>query len=40
MINRKGGFLVEDDKEVDEDFRRKEMQRERERMLQNIEPRS
>jgi DNA-repair protein complementing XP-A cells len=39
MANSKGGFLVEDDQEVDEEQRRKEMQRERERAKQNLEPR-
>ena len=39
MVNSKGGFLVEDDKEVDEDLRAKERERERERAMQNLEPR-
>lgn len=38
MVNSKGGFLVEDGKEVDEDMRAKERQRERERAMQNVEP--
>ena len=39
MVNSKGGFLVEDEKEVDEDMRAKERERERERAMKNIEPR-
>ncbi|KAH7924000.1 hypothetical protein BV22DRAFT_1067601 [Leucogyrophana mollusca] len=38
MVNSKGGFLVEDGKEVDEDLRAKERERERQRAVQNIEP--
>ncbi|KAI6134063.1 hypothetical protein EV401DRAFT_2053198 [Pisolithus croceorrhizus] len=38
MVNSKGGFLVEDGKEADEDMRAKERQRERERAMQNVEP--
>ncbi|KAL4069450.1 XPA protein C-terminus-domain-containing protein [Scleroderma citrinum] len=38
MVNSKGGFLVEDGKEVDEDLRAKERERERERAMQNTEP--
>ncbi|KAJ7357042.1 thioesterase-like superfamily-domain-containing protein [Mycena albidolilacea] len=38
MVNSKGGFLVEDDKEVDEDLLRKEKERERERIQKNMEP--
>jgi len=39
MVNSKGGFLVEDGKEVDEERIRKEKQRERERARQDQEPR-
>ena len=39
MVNTKGGFLVEDDKEVDETMIAKEKQRERERARHNQEPR-
>jgi DNA-repair protein complementing XP-A cells len=39
MVNSKGGFLVEDGKEVDEDSRAKERERERQRAKQNLEPR-
>ena len=39
MVNSKGGFLVEDDKEVNEDQRIRERQRERERAMANLEPR-
>jgi DNA-repair protein complementing XP-A cells len=38
MVNSKGGFLVEDGKEVDEDSRAKERERERQRAKQNLEP--
>ncbi|KZP32226.1 hypothetical protein FIBSPDRAFT_916452 [Athelia psychrophila] len=38
MVNSKGGFLVEDNKEVDEDARIKARERERERSKQNAEP--
>ncbi|KAG1783678.1 hypothetical protein EV702DRAFT_958446 [Suillus placidus] len=38
MVNSKGGFLVEDGKEVDEDLRAKERERERQRAKQNLEP--
>ena len=38
MVNSKGGFLVEDGKEVDEDIRAKEKERERQRAQQNAEP--
>lgn len=38
MVNSKGGFLVEDGKEVDEDSRVKERERERQRAKQNLEP--
>ncbi|KAF8527892.1 XPA protein C-terminus-domain-containing protein [Hysterangium stoloniferum] len=38
MVNSKGGFLVEDDKEVDENQRMKERQRERERAMANLDP--
>jgi DNA-repair protein complementing XP-A cells len=39
MVNSKGGFLVEDGKEIDEDARRKEKERERQRAQQNLDPR-
>ncbi|KAI0359134.1 hypothetical protein OH77DRAFT_1494048 [Trametes cingulata] len=38
MVNSKGGFLVEDGKEIDEDVRAKEKERERQRAMQNVEP--
>ena len=38
MVNSKGGFLVEDGKEVDEELRAKEKERERQRAMQNVEP--
>ena len=40
MVNSKGGFLVEDEKEVIEDLRAKERERERERAMQTLEPRA
>jgi DNA-repair protein complementing XP-A cells len=40
MVNSKGGFLVEDGKDVDEDARRKEKERERQRAQQNLDPRT
>lgn len=40
MINTKGGFLVEDGQEVDEERIRKEKERERERARQDQEPRT
>lgn len=39
MVNSKGGFLLQDDKEVDEEVQRKEKERERQRAKQNLEPR-
>ena len=39
MVNSKGGFLVEDSNEADEDLRAKERERERQRAMQNAEPR-
>ncbi len=39
MVNTKGGFLVEDGKEVDENLIRKEKEREKQRAMQNLEPR-
>ncbi|KIJ68656.1 hypothetical protein HYDPIDRAFT_82474 [Hydnomerulius pinastri MD-312] len=38
MVNSKGGFLVEDGKEVNADLRSKERERERQRAMQNTEP--
>ncbi|KIL71017.1 hypothetical protein M378DRAFT_66277 [Amanita muscaria Koide BX008] len=38
MVNSKGGFLVDDGKEVDDAVLRKEKMRERQRMMQNLEP--
>lgn len=40
MVNSKGGFLLEDNKEVDEELRRKEKERERERAMRNLDPRT
>lgn len=39
MVNSKGGFLVEDEKEDIEDLRAKERERERQRAMQNLDPR-
>jgi len=38
MVNSKGGFLVEDDKEADAELRLKEKERERERARQALDP--
>ena len=38
MVNSKGGFLVEDEKEATDDLRAKERERERQRAMQNLEP--
>ncbi|KAJ2928888.1 hypothetical protein H1R20_g8181, partial [Candolleomyces eurysporus] len=38
MVNSKGGFLLDDNKEVDEEAIRKEKERERERAMRNLEP--
>ncbi|EFI28577.1 hydrophilic protein [Coprinopsis cinerea okayama7 len=38
MVNSKGGFLLEDERDVDEEVRRKEKERERQRQMQAIEP--
>jgi DNA-repair protein complementing XP-A cells len=38
MANSKGGFLVDDGKEIDDQRRAKELQRERERAKQSLEP--
>lgn len=40
MVNSKGGFLVEDDKEVDDVQKAKEKERERQRAVQNLDPRT
>lgn len=39
MVNSKGGFLVEDDKEVNDVQKAKERERERQRAMQSLEPR-
>lgn len=39
MVNSKGGFLLEDDKEADAELRAKEKERERERAKKALEPR-
>ena len=39
MVNSKGGFLVEDDKEVKEDERVKQREREREVAMRTFDPR-
>ncbi|KAJ7655137.1 hypothetical protein DFH06DRAFT_1201691 [Mycena polygramma] len=38
MVNSKGGFLIEDGQEVDEEMLRKEKERERQRIQKNMEP--
>ena len=40
MVNTKGGFLVDDEKEVTDDLRAKQREKERERAMQNLEPRT
>jgi DNA-repair protein complementing XP-A cells len=40
MVNSKGGFLVEDGKEVDDDSKTKKRERERQRAMQNVDPRT
>jgi DNA-repair protein complementing XP-A cells len=40
MVNSKGGFLVEDNKEVDDGSKAKERERERQRAVQNVDPRT
>ncbi len=40
MVNSKGGFLLEDDKEADAELRAKEKERERERAKKALEPRT
>ena len=39
MVNSKGGFLVEEGKEVDEKMIRKEKEREQQRTMQKLDPR-
>jgi DNA-repair protein complementing XP-A cells len=39
MVNSKGGFLLEDGQEIDDNVRRKEKERERQRAMKNLEPR-
>lgn len=39
MVNSKGGFLVEDGNKIDEATRQKEMEREKQRAMQNMDPR-
>ncbi|GLB36417.1 putative XPA protein C-terminus [Lyophyllum shimeji] len=38
MVNSKGGFLLEDGNEIDEEVQRKEKERERQRARQNLDP--
>ena len=40
MVNSKGGFLVEDDKEADDQLRAKEKERELQRAMHALEPRT
>ena len=39
MVNSKGGFLVEDGKDMNDELRAKERERERQRAMQALEPR-
>lgn len=40
MVNSKGGFLVEDDKEAGDDLKTKQRERERQRAVENLDPRT
>jgi DNA-repair protein complementing XP-A cells len=40
MVNSKGGFLVEDDMEADDDLKTKKRERERDKAMQSLEPRT
>ncbi len=40
MVNSKGGFLVEDDRGADDDLKTKKREREREKAMQSLEPRT
>jgi DNA-repair protein complementing XP-A cells len=40
MVNSKGGFLVEDDREADDDLKTKKRERERDRAMQALDPRT
>jgi DNA-repair protein complementing XP-A cells len=40
MVNSKGGFLVEEDREADDDLKTKKREREREKAMQSLEPRT
>lgn len=37
MVNSKGGFLVNEGNKMDEELRRKEMEREKQRKMHNVE---
>jgi len=37
MVNSKGGFLIDDGKKVDDDMRRKELEREKQRKQHNLD---
>ena len=39
MVNSKGGFLIEDDKEANDDAKTRGRERERQRAMQNLDPR-
>jgi hypothetical protein len=39
MVNSKGGFLVEDGQEINQDSRIKAREQERQRAMQSLEPR-
>jgi len=39
MVNTKGGFLLDEGNEIDEERRKKEKERERQRAMQSTEPR-
>lgn len=40
MVNSKGGFLVEDDGRADDDLKTKKREREREKAMQSLDPRT
>jgi DNA-repair protein complementing XP-A cells len=40
MVNSKGGFLVEENREADDDLKTKKREREREKAMQSLEPRA
>lgn len=39
MVNSKGGYLINEDRDIDEEALRKQKERERQRQKQNMDPR-